>query len=386
MDSIKGTSKTFRHQRLDTTTEQIRLFQILPREKVSDPIRGILQKFDIQSSPPFIALSYTWGPERPKQFISIDESSFEIRQNLWYFLSVYEALDQGDSRHHVPNGLECGALKASFLWIDQICIDQSQVAERSHQVHLMDEIYRRAKEVIAWIPDVSDALEQLQTGGVGILPPSYFYIQKLFRAPYWTRVWVQQEVMLARQLIIMSSADSGTWLVLWEEIAQAVLSQPPRENSLEFFDPLRTPKEHDPPILKALLQYRGSSMLRHGFHLHEALSNFDICACSDPKDHVYGLLGIVRPEERIRIDYNLNIEEVWRSAFTMVVQSQEKDPDDEIIDFLALKINLHSHLDHETVQQFVKSLQSQQLSQATTTRSQRSVKENSVPRVMVFKN
>jgi len=45
----------------------------------------------------------------------------------------------------------------------------------------------------------------------------------------------------------------------------------------------------------------------------------------------------------------LNIEEVWRSAFTIVVQSQEKDPDDEIIDFLALKINLHSHLDHETV-------------------------------------
>jgi hypothetical protein len=387
MDSIQGTpTRTFRHQRLDTTTEQIRLFRILPRERDRDPIRGILQKFDIQSSPPFIALSYTWGPERLKQFISIDESSFEIRENLWHFLSVYEALDQGDSRQHIPNGLECGALKASFLWIDQICIDQSQVAERSHQVHLMGEIYRRAKEVIAWIPDVSDALKQLRTGGVGILPPSYFYIQKLFRAPYWTRVWIQQEVMLARQLIIMSSADSGTWLVLWEEVAQAVSSQPPRENSLQSFDPLRMPMEHDPPILKALLQYRGSGMLRDGFHLLEALSNFDICACSDPKDHVYGLLGIVHPEERVRIDYNLNIEEVWRSAFTMVVQSQEKDPDDEIIDFLALKINLHSHLDHETVQQFVKSLQSQQWSQATTTSSQRSVQANSVPRVMIFKD
>src|SRR5436190_945066 len=107
-------------------------------------IRGILQKFDIQSSPRFIALSYTWGPEHPKQFISIDEGSFEIRQNLWRLLSASEALDPGDPRHHMPNGLECGALKASFPWIDQICIDQSQVAERSHQVHLVGEIYRRA--------------------------------------------------------------------------------------------------------------------------------------------------------------------------------------------------------------------------------------------------
>jgi len=155
--------------------------------------------------------------------------------------------------------------------------------------------------------------------------------------------------MLARQLIIISSADSGKWLVLWEEIAQAVLSRPPRENSLQSFNPLRMPIEYNPPILKALIQYRGSCMLRDSFHLREALRKFNICACLDPKDHVYRLLGIVRPEERIRIDYNLNIEEVWRSAFTIVVQSQEKDPDDEIIDFLALKINLHSHLDHETV-------------------------------------
>lgn len=45
MDPIQGTpTPTFRHQHLDTTTEQIRLFRVLPRESASDPIRGTLQK------------------------------------------------------------------------------------------------------------------------------------------------------------------------------------------------------------------------------------------------------------------------------------------------------------------------------------------------------
>lgn len=208
MDPIQGMPpRTFQYQHLDTTTEQIRLFRLLPRERESDPIRGILEKFDIQSSPPFIALSYTWGSEHPKEIISIDGGCFEIRENLWHYLSAYEALDWETPKHHCPEGFEFGNLKVSFLWIDQICIDQSQMTERSHQVHLMGDIYRRADRVIAWMPDVVDALQQIQAAGwAGILPSSYFYIQKLFRAQYWTRVWVQQEVMLARQLIIMSSA------------------------------------------------------------------------------------------------------------------------------------------------------------------------------------
>ena len=48
----------------------------------------------------------------------------------------------------------------------------------------------------------------------------------------------------------------------------------------------------------------------------------------------------------------------------------------------SLETNLHSHLDHETVQKFVKSLHSQ----ATATRPQKSVQAGSVPRVMIFKD
>lgn len=131
--------------------------------------------------------------------------------------------------------------------------------------------------------------------------------------------------------------------------------------------------------MKALLQYRGSNILKDSKHLDEAFSKCDSCACTDPKDHVYGLLGGVRPEERIDIDYNLEVEEVWRAAFTKVVQLQENVPDDETIDFLSLKINMHSHLDYETVQRFVESLRFRAWSQAIPSPSQRSVHASSVP-------
>lgn len=47
------------------------------------------------------------------------------------------------------------------LWIDALCINQKDAAERSHQVALMAKVYRQAKDVIAWLeePPVESADE-----------------------------------------------------------------------------------------------------------------------------------------------------------------------------------------------------------------------------------
>jgi hypothetical protein len=38
-----------------------------------------------------------------------------------------------------------------MLWIDQICINQNSVAEKSSQVELMGDVYSKAKQVIVWL-------------------------------------------------------------------------------------------------------------------------------------------------------------------------------------------------------------------------------------------
>ncbi|KAF2830838.1 HET-domain-containing protein, partial [Ophiobolus disseminans] len=41
--------------------------------------------------------------------------------------------------------------KTSRLWIDAICINQSDLLERNHQVAQMRDVYTKAESVIAWL-------------------------------------------------------------------------------------------------------------------------------------------------------------------------------------------------------------------------------------------
>jgi hypothetical protein len=47
--------------------------------------------------------------------------------------------DQGDSEIN------------NLLWVDQLCIDQVNVLERSHQILLMKRTYRQAQNGLVWL-------------------------------------------------------------------------------------------------------------------------------------------------------------------------------------------------------------------------------------------
>ena len=103
----------------------------------------------LREAPPFTALSYTWGdPFAPSaseslrnthapnegQFVTLGDTRFPIQENLARALS----------------SLTSQGVKGP-LWIDAICIDQNNPAERSSQVVLMGDIYAGANEVIVWL-------------------------------------------------------------------------------------------------------------------------------------------------------------------------------------------------------------------------------------------
>ena len=109
----------------------------------------------LREAPPFIALSYTWGdslalgaPDSPRNtnapteglFVTLENTRFSIQENLARALS----------------SLTSHGLKGP-LWIDAICIDQNNPAERNSQVMLMGDIYVSANEVIVWLGPESAA-------------------------------------------------------------------------------------------------------------------------------------------------------------------------------------------------------------------------------------
>lgn len=126
----------FRHMALIVGWQEFRLLQVLPSLSESGLLCSRIHHFrlDAPELPSFEALSYVWGKERPYKTILVNDALFSVRLNLWNFLDV--------SRRQQAN---------TWLFVDAICIDQTNLQERARQVQLMGEIYTSAKQVLIWL-------------------------------------------------------------------------------------------------------------------------------------------------------------------------------------------------------------------------------------------
>jgi hypothetical protein len=111
---------------------QIRLFTLLPGG-ADDALRGEVTVVSIDSLPDYDALSYVWGSPEPVTAIHITAGGFiEIGRNLHLALQHL-----GQAQIRKP------------LWIDGICINQSDKIEKQTQIPLMKLIYTNARVVRA---------------------------------------------------------------------------------------------------------------------------------------------------------------------------------------------------------------------------------------------
>jgi hypothetical protein len=86
------------------------------------------------------------------------------------------------------------------LWIDAICIDQTNQKEKEYQIQFMAQIYSQATHVIVWLGETAEsselALEEIRIAGSKkvITPSTDKRIQgaalALFQRPWFRRIWV----------------------------------------------------------------------------------------------------------------------------------------------------------------------------------------------------
>lgn len=97
----------------------------------------------------YTALSYPWGSQLQESSIYIGDAAFEITHNLKRALQEVMAFLKHD----------CALTgRKMLLWCDQICIDQSDIDERNHQVAFMGRIYSQAEQVLVWLPIISELI------------------------------------------------------------------------------------------------------------------------------------------------------------------------------------------------------------------------------------
>lgn len=194
-----------------------RLLHILPDS--GHGIECLLEQTSIEPNTPYVALSYTWGGAPGEKEITLNGESFPVTANL--YLALWHLRDAKDD-----------SLDTKLFWIDAISINQGDIQEKEVQIPRMAEIYSRATSVTIWLGVEShfehatyerlfdyarsvsrrahSAAEQGSledfTKSLSLkeeLGDHYISLTQalLFLAsePWFERVWVTQEVVLARR-------------------------------------------------------------------------------------------------------------------------------------------------------------------------------------------
>ena len=125
---------------LDKSQEEIRLITINCCENDEAPVSCRLETVSLENSPEYAAMSYVWGDATITEKILVNGEAFSATTNLnaglWHFRKY---------------GLVPGKEKGLRLWVDAICINQQDMAERNQQVALMGDIYANASYVLSWL-------------------------------------------------------------------------------------------------------------------------------------------------------------------------------------------------------------------------------------------
>ncbi|KAI4609182.1 hypothetical protein J4E83_008824 [Alternaria metachromatica] len=285
----------YEHQPLSRSLDEIRLLRL--RKDKNGPVHCETKVIPLEQAPEYIALSYRWGPPSPLHDIFIGDQTLKIRDILnSCLLELREELD-------------------TWLWIDQICIAQADTSERNHQVMMMSRIYSNSASVIIWLGDVplapswkTDRFNDQDLDGASV--------KVLLGNVYFTRLWIVQEVMLARNVRLHLN---GNRRVDWSTLRDA------------YFNAVWELQESAPiPIASMyLVSYtrrytrRGRAMRRQMIW-PQCIDGFSANACEDPRDKVYGMMGIMKEEEQLTVDYDKSVLEVYLDVVNILRISMGK--------------------------------------------------------------
>lgn len=298
------------------------------------------------------ALSYAWGEELATRDIrAVEGPHIPVTSNL------YSALQH--LRHQDRN---------RTLWVDALCIDQSDMDERIHQVRLMGDVYAKADRVVIWLGEecahssrAFSSIESLYANSwqsnlwhitwskekhakilnkkfvprtVGELVMRRYFdenlgalgtvvwaededtnlniknidwvsIRALLQRSWFHRLWVIQEVSSAKRAIVICGSQAISWNALATSLTYLV------DNDLTKY--LDTVSGLACTSVASIQQIRRRETKDPLFTV--ALDN-TYGDCRDPRDKIFALMSISEGRDifdwEISFDYTLLVEELYK--------------------------------------------------------------------------
>ncbi|KAI0856471.1 hypothetical protein F4860DRAFT_518768 [Xylaria cubensis] len=208
----------------------IRLLELF-KGRGREDLKGYLHHLPLESmNQQFQALSYVWGHAVKPFILETNQGNIGLTAPLYF-------------------GLQRLRLRSTsvFVWADAICIDQGNSDEKSHQIRLMPEIYKSADQVFVWLGDKAEnsdrAMKCLQEmsrlpapRSVSVSEEEWDSINRFFGRPWFRRVWIIQELVLARKVTIFCGEQEAQWSEIYK--AAKICSKTAKESAAANMKPI----------------------------------------------------------------------------------------------------------------------------------------------------
>ncbi|KAI0547030.1 HET-domain-containing protein [Xylaria curta] len=298
------------YNNLDQSKHQIRLLRLLPGHD-SNAIHCELLIVSLDESNEFEALSYVWGSQRDLIQICVSGQIKYVTSNL------------ASALHHLRN--EENERK---LWADAVCINQDDNDERNSQVQLMQQIYSGASRVVVWLGPLNNRDQEiinlikrlgsnLRLHWIAIPKMGQEFFLRLYmflRHEWWSRIWTVQEAVLAKQMTYYR----GKVRLSNHDLTNMAASYKEHVYTTRCCNALTVPDKFGFDVAGYIKAVTDDILHMRQFRLGIRQANFDKVAllfrsreATDPRDHVYGLLGISCGIKESSINYNFSKAKVY---------------------------------------------------------------------------
>jgi hypothetical protein len=300
---------------LSSGKPETRTLTLLPSCDEHSIIKCVLDIVSLDEHPQYEAISYAWGNLGHLAPVKVGERIWNIPLNLEACLRQFR-----------------NQTKSRTLWVDALCVSQTDIDEKGRQVALMDRIFKQAEVVRIWLGpatsssgramnllrclgSLSEARNPLKINNRTVIKSDVEALSALLSRLYWKRAWTLQEMALSKTAtfhcggisIDINDFPSSVATVHAALVSLASFYERPDPEGARISDTLHS--------ISAILMMRQSGLI--GAPDFQAYAHAELCynhMVTDDRDNIYAFLGMLdhRLARRIIPDYTKTLMEICR--------------------------------------------------------------------------
>jgi hypothetical protein len=362
---------------LNPSKQEFRLLTLLSSPDFSATLQAELQVVEIGSSPQYEALSYVWGTAEFEHDVYIEHRRYPITENLDYALRYLRHRDRNrvlwvdalciNQRNTIERNGQVTMMRdiyqncsADIAWLgplQKLGEDEMKLIEQAsecgiHPPWVTEETLRHGFDLFEEIQNRDIATlqvmeERWQSGNLDedeylLGPPptttvqsSPIYLMRkrqrllleaVFLLPsLWSRVWIVQELACAPKVIL----TGGRYTLDWALVSSFLADE-------SYADAFHGPFGHGhiTPAMEKIfskakrIEQQRKLMRRwrpgdHELTLFDVLARFRGQSSTDPRDKIYGILGLVAEEHTLKVQYQKTEAEVFAAATAELIRLRQ---------------------------------------------------------------